>query len=73
MASSKAWAHARGGHPWVQVITISGRTIKKEAQASPERAEVAIHRINALLDRLPKDLVARGQEFRQQRRQQAKS
>jgi len=55
------------------VITISGRTIKKEAQASPERAEVAIHRINALLDRLPKDLVARGQEFRQQRRQQAKS
>ncbi len=56
-----------------QVITISGRTIKNEAQASPERAEAAIDRISALLDRLPRDLVAKGQDIRQQRRQPGRS
>ena len=53
----------------VQVITISGRTIRKEAQASPELAEAAILRIDNLVNRLPDTLVSQGQLVRQQRGQ----
>ena len=52
----------------MQVITISGRTIRKEAQASPEFAENAIEKINALLDMLPKEDLERAHEIRKARR-----
>ena len=41
----------------LQIITISGRTIKKEAQASPQYAENAIQKINDLLAMLPQQEV----------------
>ena len=41
----------------MQIITISGRTIKKEAQASPQYAENAIQKINELLAMLPQQEV----------------
>ena len=47
-----------------EVVTISGRTIKKEAQADPERARVAIARIETLLDKLPKDELRIARELR---------
>ena len=49
-------------HP--QIVTISGRTIKKEAQADPERARVAIARIETLLDKLPPEELRRARELR---------
>ncbi len=54
--------------PELQVITISGRTIKKEAQASPNRAAMAISRIDDLITTLPQELVSRGKEIRAARR-----
>ena len=45
-------------------MTISGRTIKKEAQADPERARVAIARIETLLDKLPTEELRRAKELR---------
>jgi len=47
-----------------QVVTISGRTIKKEAQTDPERARVAIARIETLLNKLPKEELARASQLR---------
>ncbi len=47
-----------------QVVTISGRTIKKEAQADPERARVAIACIETLLNKLPKEELARAAQLR---------
>ena len=41
----------------VQIITISGRTIKKKAQATPHYAENAIQKINDLLAMLPQQEV----------------
>jgi len=41
----------------LQIITISGRTIKKEAQADPQLAENAIQKINDLLAMLPQQEV----------------
>ena len=52
----------------VQIITISGRTIRKEAQASPEYAENAIVRINDLLGLLPQQKINEAQELRKARR-----
>ncbi|KAK9818083.1 hypothetical protein WJX72_006851 [[Myrmecia] bisecta] len=50
-----------------QVVTISGRTIRKEAQASPERAEHAIQQIDALLNQLPKNVLSHAEELRSSR------
>lgn len=50
-----------------QIVTISGRTIKKEAQADPERARVAIARIETLLDKLPTEELRRARELRMAR------
>ena len=47
-----------------QIVTISGRTIRKEAQADPERARVAISRIETLLDKLPSEELRRAKELR---------
>lgn len=52
-----------------QIITISGRTIKKEAQANPQYAETAIQRINDLLAMLPQEKVDEAQQLRKARRQ----
>ena len=52
----------------VQVVTISGRTIRKEAQAQPELSEVAIEKINELLAKVPKDYKQKAHDFRAQRR-----
>ena len=52
----------------VQVVTISGRTIRKEAQAQPELSEVAIERIDELLAKVPKDSKQKAHDFRAQRR-----
>ena len=62
-ASASLWS------PDLQVITISGRTIKKEAQVSPNRAATAVSKIDDLLAALPQDLVSRGKEIRAARRQ----
>ncbi len=50
-----------------QVITISGRTIKDEAQESPVRAEACIAAIDSLIAALPADLVAGAKDFRARR------
>ena len=52
----------------LQIITISGRTIRKEAQASPDYAENAIIRINDLLDLIPQQKIDEAQELRKARR-----
>ena len=52
----------------VQVVTISGRTIRKEAQAQPELSEVAIEKIDELLAKVPEDSRQRARDFRAQRR-----
>jgi len=52
----------------VQIVTISGRTIRKEAQASPALAESAIRKIEDLLASLPEDVVQKAKELRAQRR-----
>ena len=52
----------------MQVVTISGRTIRPEAQASPAAAEAAIQHIDALLSILPKDQVAAAEALRAARR-----
>jgi len=52
-----------------QIITISGRTIKKEAQADPQLAENAIQKINDLLAMLPQQEVEEAQQLRKARRQ----
>ncbi len=49
-------------------MTISGRTIRKEAQASPELAESAIRKIEDLLASLPQEVVEKAKELRAQRR-----
>jgi hypothetical protein len=45
-------------------VTISGRTIRKEAQADPSRASIAIARIETLLDKLPGEELRRAKELR---------
>ena len=52
----------------VQVVTISGRTIRKEAQAQPELSEVAIEKIDELLAKVPEDSKQKAHNFRMQRR-----
>ena len=52
----------------VQVVTISGRTIRKEAQAQPELSEVAIEKIDELLAKVPEDSRRKALDFRAQRR-----
>lgn len=52
----------------LQVVTISGRTIRKEAQAQPELSEVAIRKINELLAKVPEESVRRAEDMRAQRR-----
>ncbi|KAK9808128.1 hypothetical protein WJX73_009400 [Symbiochloris irregularis] len=47
-----------------QVVTISGRTISKQAQVQPQWAENAIDKIDALLGRLPADVVDRAKQLR---------
>ncbi|KAK9863682.1 hypothetical protein WJX84_003926 [Apatococcus fuscideae] len=47
-----------------RVITISGRTIRKEAQASPLLADQAISHIDDLLTQLPATDSAKGQQAR---------
>ena len=54
----------------VQVITISGRTIRKEAQASPAVAVNAIGRINDLIALLPKASVESAEKARISRQSQ---
>ena len=51
----------------VQVITISGRTIRKQAQASPEFAQAAIDKIEKLLAVCPEEDLAKAQEMRRAR------
>lgn len=51
-----------------QVVTISGRTIRPEAQASPAAAEAAIGHIDALLAILPREQVAAAEAQRAARR-----
>ena len=53
---------------WMQVVTISGRTIRPEAQASPAAAEAAIQHIDELLKILPADEVAAAAAARTARR-----
>ena len=48
----------------LQVVTISGRTIRKEAQARPELSEMAIEKINELLAKVPEESVRRAEDFR---------
>ncbi|CAK0779428.1 hypothetical protein CVIRNUC_004772 [Coccomyxa viridis] len=50
------------------VVTISGRTIRKEAQAQPELSEVAIEKIDELLAKVPEDSKQKAHDFRAQRR-----
>lgn len=50
-----------------QIVTISGRTIKEQAQTSPEFAADAVSRIDKLLAALPQELVARAKELRTRR------
>ncbi|KAL3137247.1 hypothetical protein ABBQ32_006794 [Trebouxia sp. C0010 RCD-2024] len=50
-----------------KVITISGRTIRKQAQASPEYAEAAIDCISRLLAACPQEDLDRAQEMRKAR------
>lgn len=50
-----------------QVVTISGRTIRPEAQASPDLADEAIVVIEELLGKLPREVVSEVQAARQQR------
>ena len=52
---------------YVQVITISGRTIRKQAQASPEYAEAAIECISKLLAACPQEDLDRAQQMRKAR------
>ena len=51
----------------VQVITISGRTIRKQAQASPEFAQNAIDKIEQLLAVCPEQDLAKAQDMRKAR------
>lgn len=51
----------------MQVITISGRTIRKQAQASPEYAQAAIDVIEKLLAVCPEEDLAKAQEMRKAR------
>lgn len=51
----------------LQVITISGRTIRKEAQASPTNAEAAITAIEKLLAACPEQDLVRAQDMRKAR------
>ena len=51
-----------------QVVTISGRTIRKEAQAWPELSETAIEKINELLAKVPEDSVRKAEDYRAHRR-----
>ncbi len=48
----------------LQVITISGRTIRKEAQASPKYAEAAIEAIEKLLAACPQQDLDQAQNMR---------
>ena len=48
-------------------MTISGRTIRKEAQDSPERAQIAIKSIEVLLAKLPTAALETAQERRKNR------
>ena len=50
-----------------QVVTISGRTIRKEAQVSPERAAIAILRIETLMDKLPQAELSIARRLRAER------
>ncbi|KAL3148553.1 hypothetical protein ABBQ38_013987 [Trebouxia sp. C0009 RCD-2024] len=50
-----------------KVITISGRTIRQQAQASPEYAEAAINCISRLLAACPQEDLDRAQEMRKAR------
>ena len=52
----------------LQVVTISGRTIRKEAQAQPELSEIAIRKIEELLAKVPEESVRRAEDMRAQRR-----
>ena len=51
----------------LQVITISGRTIRKQAQASPEYAQAAIDVIEKLLAVCPQEELSKAQEMRKAR------
>ena len=51
----------------LQVITISGRTIRKEAQASPKYAEAAIEAIEKLLAACPQQDLDQAQNMRKSR------
>ncbi len=51
----------------LQVITISGRTIRKEAQASPKYAEAAISAIEKLLAACPQQDLDQAQNMRKSR------
>lgn len=57
----------------MQIVTISGRTIRKEAQASPALADAAIQKIQDLLDRVPEEAINRCEEYRSQRRSAART
>lgn len=50
-----------------KIVTISGRTIRIEAQDSPERAEKAILQVEALLAKLPADALEMAKETRRMR------
>eukprot|EP00884_Botryococcus_braunii_P019375 jgi/Botrbrau1/6120/Bobra.331_2s0015.1 len=50
-----------------RVVTISGRTIRPEAQASPDLADEAIVVIEELLGKLPREIVSEVEAARQQR------
>ncbi len=52
---------------FLQVITISGRTIRKEAQASPKYAEAAIEAIEKLLAACPQQDLDQAQNMRKSR------
>lgn len=52
----------------LQIVTISGRTIRKEALAGPELAASAIKHIEDLLALVPQDALKKAEEFRSQRR-----
>ena len=50
------------------MVTISRRTIRKEALASPGLAASAIKHIEDLLALVPQDALKKAEEFRSQRR-----
>lgn len=50
------------------MVTISARTIRKEAQVQPELSEIAIKKINELLAKVPEEYVRKAEELRAQRR-----